>query len=154
MVQPFRFALLLLLAASIDAAAQTDSAAPPEAGAQAATAPAPPTRSLEVYGFVMTDFGFNFNSINPDWFDVMRPTQLPSFEGEFGRNGRTFAGVRQTRFGVKGIEPTKYGELKTLFEWEVFGVGVDAGQTTFRLRHRLWGNRPLRCGTDVEPVHG
>jgi hypothetical protein len=83
----------------------------------------------------MTDFGFDFNSINPDWFDTERPTKLPSFEREFGRNGRTFAGVRQTRFGVKGFEPTSRGELKTTFEWELFGTGVDAGQTTFRLRH-------------------
>ena len=30
------------------------------------------------------------------------------------------------------------GEVKTIFEWELFGVGVDAGQTTIRLRH-AWG---------------
>jgi len=30
------------------------------------------------------------------------------------------------------------GELKTIFEFELFGTGVDAGQTTFRLRH-AWG---------------
>jgi hypothetical protein len=90
---------------------------------------------MEIYGYVMTDFGFNFDRIDPNWFDVMRPTKLPSFEREFGRNGETFAGVRQTRFGVKGYEPTPLGELKTTFEWELFGVGVDVGQTTFRLRH-------------------
>jgi hypothetical protein len=27
------------------------------------------------------------------------------------------------------------GELKTIFEFELFGTGVDSGQTTFRLRH-------------------
>ena len=27
------------------------------------------------------------------------------------------------------------GNLKTIFEWEMFGVGVDASQTTIRLRH-------------------
>jgi hypothetical protein len=30
------------------------------------------------------------------------------------------------------------GELRTIFEFELFGTGVDAGQTTFRLRH-AWG---------------
>ena len=94
-----------------------------------------PDRRLEVYGYVMTDFGFDFKRVNPDWFDVERPTKLPSFAGEFGRNNRTYAGVRQTRFGVKGFEPTGMGELTTIFEWELFGVGVDAGQTTLRLRH-------------------
>ena len=34
--------------------------------------------------------------------------------------------------------PTEAGELKTIFEFELFGTGVDAGQTTFRLRH-AWG---------------
>jgi hypothetical protein len=37
--------------------------------------------------------------------------------------------------GFKGYIPTKLGELKTIFEFELFGTGVDAGQTTFRLRH-------------------
>src|SRR5207302_11039847 len=39
------------------------------------------------------------------------------------------------RFGVKTSTPTQFGELKTQFEFELFGTGVDAGQTTFRLRH-------------------
>ena len=30
------------------------------------------------------------------------------------------------------------GDLKTIFEFELFGTGVDSGQTTFRLRH-AWG---------------
>ena len=30
--------------------------------------------SLEAYGFVMTDFGFDFGRINPEWFDTLRPT--------------------------------------------------------------------------------
>ena len=105
------------------------------ASGQTAGGQTTPDRRLEVYGYVMTDFGFDFNTVNPDWFDVLRPTKLPRFEGEFGRDGITYAGVRQTRFGVKGFEPTPLGELRTTFEWELFGTGVDAGQTTFRLRH-------------------
>lgn len=90
--------------------------------------------SINFYGYAMTDTGYNFGSINPNWFDVERPTQLPAFPGEFGPNGSTFAGVRQTRFGVKTFTPTSLGDLKTIFEFELFGTGVDAGQTTFRLR--------------------
>ncbi len=92
-------------------------------------------KSFEVYGFVMTDAGYNANQIDPDWFDVVRPTKLPSFEGEFGTDGNAYFSVRQTRFGVKSYLPTSLGELKTTFEFELFGTGVDAGQTTFRLRH-------------------
>src|SRR5207237_7385004 len=93
------------------------------------------TPRLDIYGFVMTDFGYDLRSSDPNWFDVVRPSKLPSFQDEFGRNGRTFAGVRQTRFGVKGSEMTPLGELKTQFEFDMFGVGPDAGQTTIRPRH-------------------
>jgi hypothetical protein len=91
--------------------------------------------TFEVYGYVMTDAGYQFNQNDPNWFDVIRPTMLPSFKDEFGPDGRTFWGVRQTRFGVRSSTPTSLGDLKTLFEFELFGTGVDAGQTTFRLRH-------------------
>ena len=91
--------------------------------------------SLEAYGFVMLDFGQNFKTIDPNWFDTMRVNRLPSFENQFGEDGSTFAGVRQTRFGIRTTSPTDLGDLKTQFEWELFGVGVDEGQTTLRLRH-------------------
>jgi len=91
--------------------------------------------SGEVYGFAMLDMGHNFTSIDPDWFDTMRLSKLPSFEREFGKDQNTFAGVRQTRLGVRTTTPTTVGSLKTTFEFELFGTGVDAGQTTFRLRH-------------------
>jgi hypothetical protein len=102
---------------------------------QSPAAPPPTTNALEIYGFVMTDGGFDFRTNDPQWFDVNRPTKLPSFRDEFGRDGKTYAGVRQTRFGVKGSEQTPLGELKTHFEFDMFGVGVDAGQTTIRPRY-------------------
>ena len=92
-------------------------------------------KSLEIYGFVMTDIGYDFKQINPDWFDVIRTTKLPTYKNEFGTNGNVYFSVRQTRLGVKGYTNTPLGELKTIFEFELFGTGVDAGQTTFRLRH-------------------
>jgi hypothetical protein len=104
-----------------------------EQGGQAAQpAPGP---SLEIYGFAMLDIGHDFKQIDPDWSDTMRVTKLPSFENQFGHDQNTFAGVRQSRLGVRSSTPTALGELKTTFEFELFGTGVDAGQTTFRLRH-------------------
>jgi hypothetical protein len=91
--------------------------------------------SMEIYGHVMLDMGFQFKQNDPDWYDVVRPTKLPQYEDEFGKDGRWFMGVRQTRLGVKTVTPTELGDLKTQFEFELFGVGADAGQTTFRLRH-------------------
>jgi hypothetical protein len=92
-------------------------------------------KSLEIYGFVMMDAGYNFNQIHPDWFDVVRTTKLPAYKDQYGTDGNAYFSVRQTRFGVKGYHNTPLGELKTHFEFEMFGTGVDAGQTTIRLRH-------------------
>lgn len=92
---------------------------------------------LNIYGAAMFDTGYETGQSDPNWFDVMRPTKLPSFTNEFGHDGHYFAGVRQSRFGVKADIPTSTNGLhiKTIFEFELFGTGVDAGQTTFRLRH-------------------
>lgn len=91
--------------------------------------------TLQVYGFAMLDFGYEFKQQHPDWFDVLRPTKLPSFKDQYAPDGKVFYGVRQSRLGVKSTTATPFGELKTTFEFELFGSGVDAGQTTFRLRH-------------------
>jgi hypothetical protein len=135
---------------SSPAATQPVAAAQSPQVAVSATAPKAPPQAdrdinpeeakprMDIYGYAMMDMGYNFGQIDPNWFDVMRPTKLPAFANEFGRNGVYFMGVRQTRFGVKGYFPTPMGEIKTIFEYELFGVGVDAGQTTFRLRH-AWG---------------
>ncbi len=96
-------------------------------------------KRLDIYGFAQLDMGYEAKQTDPDWFDVLRPTKLPSFENEFGEDGHTYASVRQSRLGFKGYIPTSNGkEIKTIFEFELFGTGVDAGQTTFRLRH-AWG---------------
>jgi len=89
--------------------------------------------NIEIYGFILTDGGYNFNTIDPDWFDVMRPTKLPKYKGEFAPSGNFFISVRQTRFGVKSSTQTKLGELKTQFDFDLYGFGKDAGQTTFHL---------------------
>jgi DcaP outer membrane protein len=106
--------------------------------ARAQDAPADGKTQLEIYGHAMLDMGVQFKQNDPDWFDVVRPTRLPSVADEFGRDGRWFSSVRQTRFGVRTSTSTDLGDLKTILEFELFGVGVDAGQTTFRLRH-AWG---------------
>src|SRR4051812_9543136 len=39
--------------------------------------------SVDIYGFVMLDSGYDFGQTDPSWFDVERPTRLPSFHNEF-----------------------------------------------------------------------
>lgn len=107
----------------------------PKASVEAPPADEATKSKLDLYGFVMLDSGYDFKTNDPNWFDVVRPTKLPSAPGEFAPDGKVYFGVRQTRFGVKTATDTALGKLKTLFEFELFGTGVDAGQTTFRLRH-------------------
>ncbi len=116
---------------------QADAHVPME---EVANAPLPPESgtTLDFYGFAMLDTGYDFATNNPNWFDVVRPTQLNAYPGEYGPDGKVYAGVRQTRFGVKTSTDTPLGLMSTRFEFELFGTGVDAGQTTFRLRH-AWG---------------
>ena len=92
---------------------------------------------LDIYGFVQLDMGSQIGQINPDWYDVMRPSKLPAYQDEFAPSGQFFASVRQTRFGVQAWAPTTMGSLWTVFEFDLFGVGADAGQTTIRLR-KAW----------------
>jgi DcaP outer membrane protein len=91
--------------------------------------------TFNIFGFAQLDMIPDFKVNDPDWFDVVRPTKLPAFEGEFGEDGHFYGSVRQTRFGVKSTIPTSMGDIKTVFDFDLFGVGVDAGQTTIRLRH-------------------
>src|SRR5262245_43322510 len=128
------FTLLVLGGVSRARAQDTDTGNGNDSpGAAEQAKPANPT--FEVYGFAMLDIGHDFKQIHPNWFDTMRVTKLPSVEDQFGRDHRAFAGVRQSRLGVRSSTPTALGDLRTIFEFELFGTGVDQGQTTFRLRH-------------------
>ena len=91
--------------------------------------------SFTIYGFAMLDAGYQFKQADTNWFDTVRPVKLPAFRDQFAPNGNFYTSVRQSRLGVKSSTPTRYGELNTKFEFELFGTGADAGQTTFRLRH-------------------
>ena len=93
------------------------------------------TRSLRIYGFAMVDMGYNFDQIDPRWFDALRLNRLPKYKNQFAPDGTFFFGVRQTRFGVAGYTPTKLGDLKVVYEFDMFGTGSDEGQTTMRLRY-------------------
>lgn len=91
--------------------------------------------NLELYGFILTDVIYDFKQMDPKWYDVPRPTKLPSFKDQFAPDGQIYFSLRATRFGVKSFIPTPLGPLNTLFEFDLFGTGADAGQTTFHLRH-------------------
>ena len=74
--------------------------------------PAQPKSTFEIYGFAMLDMGHDFKQINPNWFDTMRVTKLPTFADQYGEDGSTFAGVRQSRLGFRSSTPTKRGRVE------------------------------------------
>ena len=76
---------------------------------------------LEVFGRLATNIIYDFKRTNPDWFDVLRVSKLPSFEGEFGRNYHSYFSVRTTRLGIKPTIPTRLGNIYGKFEFDMFG---------------------------------
>ena len=99
---------------------------------------------LEMYGFVMVDAIHDFQRIDPDWDDAFRPSKIPTDEGQFGGDGQSSVSVKQSRFGIKGSMPTGEGNtpLTFKFDFDLFGTGDNAGQTTFRLQNAYaeWGS--------------
>jgi len=59
----------------------------------------------------------------------------------FGSNGQSVFSVRQSRLGVKATGTLEGRPYEAKFEFDLFGTGVDEGQTTFRVRHMYasWG---------------
>ena len=110
-----------------------------QTGQAAKNPPLPPVPAdkpeLEIYGFGQADAIVDFEQNNPDWYDVNRPTKLPAFHHEFGRDGHFYLSPRQSRFGAKADIPTSNGDVFAQFEFDMFGVGAFAGETTIRLRH-------------------
>jgi hypothetical protein len=101
------------------------------------------TRSFEIYGFAQLDWIQDSKRVDPNWEDAFRPSKIATPEGQFGTNGQSSLSVKQSRFGVKGTLPTgdSTPPVNFKFEFDFFGTGVDAGQTTIRLRHFYgeWG---------------
>ena len=84
----------------------------------------------------------------------MRPSRIPTEKGQFGGDGQSIFSVRQSRLGAKATGMIAGKPYEAKFEFDLYGTGVDAGQTTFRLRHAYasWG--PFLAGQTNTPVHG
>jgi hypothetical protein len=94
-------------------------------------------RSFEIYGFGMADYIQDTKRVDPAWEDAFRPSKIATPEGEFGTNGQADVSAKQSRLGFKGVLPTgdSTPAVNFKFEFDMFGVGADAGKTTIRLRH-------------------
>ena len=83
-------------------------------------------KSFEIYGFAMLDYIQDFDRVNPDWEDTLRPSRIPTDDGAFGGDGQASLSAKQSRFGIKATLPTAKGPINTKFEIDMFGVGEDA----------------------------
>lgn len=98
--------------------------------------------NLNVYGFVQADFIYDFKRVDPDWNDTLRVSTIPTRGQPYGGDGEFVTSVRQSRMGMNASYPAGDSEVTGLLEFEWFGTGGDAGQTTPRLRHAwaTWNN--------------
>jgi len=101
---------------------------------------------IDVYGFVQADAIYDFKRVDPDWNDTLRVTTIPTRGEPYGGDGEFVTSVRQSRMGMKANYPTADGDVTALLEFEWFGTGGDAGQTTPRLRHAWASWKNLGAG--------
>lgn len=99
--------------------------------------------AVEVYGFVQLDYVQDFKRVDPAWDDTLRPSKIPTTEGVYGSDGQAILSIRQSRLGVKAEIPVEGSShpIITKFEFDLFGVGDDAGKTTLRAQnvYGSWG---------------
>lgn len=102
--------------------------------------------TFNIYGSAQADYIYDANRVDSNWEDTLRPSKIPTDNNAdaFGSNGQSSLSVKQSRFGINGDVPVNdnLGDITFKFEFDLFGTGVDQGQTTFRLRHAYaeWGN--------------
>jgi hypothetical protein len=101
---------------------------------------------IRLYGIAQVDYIQDFNRVDPDWEDTLRPSRIPTESGQFGEDGNAVIGVRQSRLGAEGRQQVGGNELFVRVEFDFFGVGDNQGKVTPRLRHAYgtWG--PILIG--------
>ena len=86
------------LRARMTALEQRLGVTPPPPVQYTPAAPRPPKdHNLELYGFVQLDAIQDFNRVNPNWDATLRPSRIPTEEGQFGGDGQSIFSVRQSR---------------------------------------------------------
>ena len=114
---------------------------PPAIQVTPAAPRAPKDHNLELYGFVQLDAIQDFKRVNPNWDATLRPSRIPTESGAFGSDGQSIFSVRQSRLGAKATGNIWGKPYEAKFEFDLYGTGVDEGQTTFHIRHMYakWG---------------
>ena len=100
---------------------------------------------VELYGQAQVDAIYDAKKMDPTWSAAFRPSKIPvncppvGADPGCGTDGLTTLSVRQSKFGVKGFLPTPDGVVKSQFEFDLYGMGANAGETMFHLL-QAWGS--------------
>ncbi len=107
---------------------------------------------INVNAMINTDFIYDINQMDPDWIGGFRPSKIPVYASDpgWGTNGHLYFSIRQSTFKFDSYFPSKlkWGDVHLHFSFDLFGMGVNAGETSFRprLAYGEWG--PLLIGKD------
>jgi hypothetical protein len=93
---------------------------------------------LGISALIHADGIYDIKQMDPDWIGGFRPSKIPIYSTDpgWGSYGHTYFSVRQSTFKFNGFIPTtsKYGDIHIHFSFDLFGMGVHAGETTLRFR--------------------
>ena len=89
---------------------------------------------FEIRGYAQLDYVQAFQGVDPNWEGALRPSRIATDETVYGDDPQATLSVRQSRFGVYADLPAGGDDLHAEFEFDLFGVGGDEGQTTMRPR--------------------
>ena len=93
---------------------------------------------LGILALIHADGIYDIKQMDPDWIGGFRPSKIPIYSTDpgWGSYGHTYFSVRQSTFKFNGFIPTtsKYGDIHIHFSFDLFGMGVHAGETTLRFR--------------------
>lgn len=77
---------------------------------------------------------FNFQSSDPNWTEMLRPTKVLDKNGKpYADDGLFSIGIRPSRFGFNTKQNTPKGQLISRFELDLVGGGSNVGETFFRV---------------------
>lgn len=119
-----------------DQAQQAAPAAEQSASAATASTAAPADGpSMEISGWANLDLIYDFDRVAPHYEETLVPTTIPTVPGLYGSDGNFIPSVKQTKLSFTSTGQTPLGAGSAWIEFDLFGTGSDAGETTFNLRH-------------------
>lgn len=102
---------------------------------------------FEIYGTMQGDYIQDSKRVDPNWESAFRPSKIETVSGQYGSDGQGLLSVKQSGVGIKGSTTLDNGEtIAFKFNFDMYGVGENAGQTTFRLQNAYGEWRGLLAG--------